>query len=333
MENKTKAVGIIGVGSFLPENIVTNHDIAKLVETNDEWVVQRTGISERRVLDKDLPTYTMGVEAGKKAIEDAGLTPGDIDLILVTIFAPDYFTPSAACLIQKDLGATKAAAFDINVACTGFIYGVTIAQQFIETGFYKNVLVISCDANSKVLDWQDRNSCILFGDGAGAAVVSEVPSGYGIKSSLLGSDGTGGECITAPATYFGEKDLEKRIHDNKRVIWIDGSEVMKFAVRIMVSATNACIEKASSSIEDVSLLIPHQANIRIIEGAVKRLNISSDKVFKNVHKYGNMTSASTPVALCEAVKEGRIKDGDNIVLVGFGAGLTWGSIFMKWYKQ
>jgi 3-oxoacyl-[acyl-carrier-protein] synthase-3 len=332
MESQKYGVGIVGTGLFLPEKILTNFDLEKMVETSNDWIVQRTGIHQRRIIHEDMPAYEMGVEAGRKAIEDAGLVSEDIDLILTTTFASDYYSPAAASCIQKGLGATRAAAFDVNAACTGYIYGLTIAEQFIRTGYYKNVLVVSVEANSRVVDWKDRNTCILFGDGAGATLLSRVPEGYGIQSSALFSDGEGGKVITVPSTFITEKDIQKRSGENKRVLSLDGSEVMKFAVRSMVSSVNLVLEKGGISVEEMNFLIPHQANIRIIEGAVKRLNMDESKVYKNIDRYGNMSSASIPVALCEARKEGKLKSGDYVVMVGFGGGLTWGSTLMKWYE-
>jgi 3-oxoacyl-[acyl-carrier-protein] synthase III len=332
MEDQRYGVGIIGTGLFLPEKVLTNFDLEKMVDTSDDWIVQRTGIRQRRVINEDMPAYEMGVEAGRKAIEEAGIVPEDIDLILATTFAPDYYSPSTASSIQKGLGASRAAAFDLNAACTGYIYGVTVAEQFIKTGYYKNVLVVSVEANSRVVDWKDRNTCILFGDGAGATLLGRVPEGYGIQSSALFSDGEGGGVITVPATFITEKDIQKRTGENKRVLALDGSEVMKFAVRSMVSSVNLVLEKAGLSIEEMDCLIPHQANIRIIDGAVKRLNMDESKTYKNIDRYGNMSSASIPVALYEAKREGKIKSGDHVVMVGFGGGLTWGSILMKWYE-
>jgi 3-oxoacyl-[acyl-carrier-protein] synthase III len=333
MGNQVNDVGIIGTGMYLPQRVLNNLDLEKMVDTSDEWIVQRTGISERRLIEDSMPAYKMGVEAGRMAIENAGLTSEDIDLIIATTFAPDYYSPAMASLIQKDLGAKKAAAFDINAACTGFVYGLTVAEQFVKTGFYKNVLLVSCEANSRVVDFKDRNTCILFGDGAGAAVVSQVPEGYGILSQVIFSDGEGGDVITVPSTFLSEQDRLKRPNQNKRVISLDGSEVMKFAVRSMVSSVQAVLEKGGMEVHDVDLLIPHQANIRIIEGATKRLNIQDEKVFKNMQKYGNMSSASIPIAICEAVQEERLKDGDHLVLVGFGGGLTWGANLLKWHSK
>lgn len=325
-------VGILGIGSSLPEKVLTNFDLEKMVDTSDEWITKRTGISERRILDKDTPAYTLGVEASKKAIEDAGICAEDIDLIIVTTDTPDYLTPSVSCIIQKNIGASKAAAFDLNAACSGFVYGLTVAKQFVLTGHYKYILVIGCEGLTKVVDWEDRNTCVLFGDGAGAAVVGPVEEGYGIISTYIGADGNLGHNITIPCCYIDQSDIEKRLHGEKFVLWMDGSEVFKFAVRIMAQATERVLDESKLTFDDIRLIVPHQANIRIIDGASKKLGISSEKVFTNVHKYGNISSASIPVALDEAVKSGLIAKGDYIVLVGFGGGLTWASALVRWSK-
>ncbi len=304
-----------------------------MVETTDEWIVKRTGISERRILSEYLPVYSMAVEAAKRAIEDSELSADDIDLIIVSTSTPDYLTPATSCIVQKEIGAKNAAAFDIGAACTGFIYGLTIAKQFIETGYYKHVLLVSSEAMSKAVDWTDRNTCVLFGDGAGAVVLGKVEDDCGILSTYIGSDGVHGDNLTIPCLYLSEKDIEKRKnYINKKAIWQDGSEVFKFAVRIMTHATKEVIEKKDIEIGDIKYIIPHQANIRIVEGAVKRLGVNLEKVYATVHKYGNMSSASIPIAMADAYEEKRLNKGDQIVLVGFGGGLTWGSALIKWSK-
>lgn len=325
-------IGILGLGSCLPEKVLTNSDLEKMVDTTDDWITKRTGIAERRILEKDQPAYEIGAEAGIRAIKDAGLTPEDIDLIILATETPDYLTPATSCIIQNIIGAKKAAAFDLNAACSGFVYGITVAKQFIATGFYKHVLIIGCEALSRVVDWNDRNTCVLFGDGAGAAVIGPVEDNYGIKAAHIGADGGLGHNITLPCCYFNKEETEKRLGEDKRKLWMDGSEVFKFAVKIMEQATNKVLEDSKLTLDDVQLIVPHQANIRIIEGAAKRLGISEDKVVKNVHKYGNISSASIPVALCEAVANKRVVKGDNIILVGFGGGLTWASALIKWSK-
>ena len=332
LNNNEFSVGILGVGSSLPEKVLTNSELEKLVDTSDEWIIKRTGISERRILDKDTPAYELGVDAAEKAIKDAGITAEDLDLIILATETPDYLTPSISCIIQNRIGAKNAAAFDINAACSGFVYGMTVASQFINTGYYKNILVIGCEGLSKVVDWEDRNTCVLFGDGAGAAVIGRVEKGYGIISTHIGADGSMGHNITIPCFHISEKDLEVRVHENKDVVWMDGGEVFKFAVKAMASATERVLEDASLTAEDIKFIFPHQANTRIIDGAIKRLGMSADKVHPIIHKYGNISSASIPVTLDEALKSGKINKGDNIVMVGFGGGLTWASAVVKWAK-
>lgn len=331
MNRLASRVGILGIGSSLPDKVLNNYDLEKMVDTSDEWITKRTGISERRILDKGTPAYKLGIEAAQRALKDAGLEPDDIDLIIVTTETPDYLTPSTACRIQNGIGAERAAAFDLNAACSGFIYGMTVASQFISNGYYKYVLIIGCEGLSKVVDWEDRNTCVLFGDGAGAAVLGPVDE-YGILATHIGAEGSSGQCITIPCCHMESTDIEKRGGKECRTLWIEGTEVFKFAVKILEQATNRVLNDAGITLEDVKLIIPHQANIRIIDSAAKRLGVSNDKLFKNIHKYGNISSASIPVALGEAVAEKRIQKGDNVVLVGFGGGLTWGAALIRWGK-
>lgn len=332
LKNDICGVGILGTGSCLPEKVLKNTDIEKLVETSDEWITQRTGISERRVLEKDAPAYVLGVNAASKALADAGIAAEEIDLIIAATVSPDYMYPQTACLIQGGIGAKKAAAFDLNAACSGFVYAMTVAQQFIATGYYKYVLIVGCEGLSKTVDWEDRNTCILFGDAAGAVVLGAVEKDYGILSSVLGADGEGGSVVTLPLFYTNSDDLAVRLHENKRVIWMDGGKVLKFAVRVMAQASEEALEKANLTLNDMNMIFPHQANTRIIDGALKRLGVTEEKIYPIIHKYGNISSASIPVALDEAVKSGKISKGDNLVFVGFGGGLTWASAVVKWSK-
>lgn len=324
----TKA-GIVGVGSYVPKNIISNFDLEKIMDTSDEWIKTRTGIRERRIVDENEATSDLATKAALNAIKDANLTPEDIDLIIVATITPDMIFPSTACLVQANIKATKAACFDLEAACSGFIYGITVAKQFIESDTYKHVLVIGAEALSRILDYEDRSTAILFGDGAGAVVMGPVSEG-GVLSTSLGSDGNGKDYLNIPAggskTPASEDSIKNRLH----FIKMAGSDVFKFAVRIMQDASVECIESANLEIQDIDYLIPHQANIRIIEASAKRLKLSMDKVYVNLDKYGNMSAASIPVALDEAYREGKIKKGDNIVLVGFGGGLTWGASVVRW---
>lgn len=305
--------GFIGIGRYTPEKIVTNADLEKVMDTSDEWIRTRTGIEERRIADDSINTSDMAFFAAEKALIDSGISADELDMILVATVTPDQPFPSIACMLQEKLGATKAAAMDISAACAGFMYGVVTAKQFIETGAYKNVLVIGVEKLSKVTDWNDRNTAVLFGDGAGAAVIGPVSEGRGILSFELGADGTGG----------------KHLYQDEYII-MNGREVFKFAVRQMGESSLNVLEKAGLSKEDVDFLIPHQANIRIMEASRERLDLPVEKMSKTVHKYGNTSAASIPISLVEEVEAGKIKDDDLIVMVGFGGGLTWGAIALRW---
>lgn len=322
--------GIIGTGSYIPDNIVTNRDLEKIVETSDEWIVTRTGIKERRIADPDMATSDMATIAARRTIQDAGLSPEDIDLIIVATVTPDNNVPSTACIVQYNIGAINAAAFDLNAACSGFIYGLATANQFIASGMYKNILVIGAESLSRFTDWKDRNTCILFGDGAGAALVGRVEEGYGLLSQYLGADGSGGKLLKIEAGGSRMPASLETVEKGLHYFYMDGSEVFKFAVRIMASASEEAVRLAGLTNDDIDFLVPHQANIRIIEAARKRLKLDNDKVYVNLDRFGNMSAASIPVALDEAVKLGTINKGDKVLVVGFGGGLTWASALMKW---
>ncbi len=328
--NKLKRAGIIGIGSHVPEKVLTNFEIEKIVDTSDEWIVSRTGIKKRRIADENTATSDLSTMAAKKAMECAGVQPEEIDLIIVATVTPDMAFPATACIVQKNIGATKAAAFDLEAGCSGFIYAMAVGKNFIETGMYKRVLVIGAETISKILDWKDRNTCVLFGDGAGAVVLGEVSPEEGILSSYLGADGSGGESLNLPAGGSRIPLTVENIHDRMHYLKMSGSEVFKFAVRAMGDAAKKAVELANLPVEDIDYIVPHQANIRIIEASAKRLKMPMEKVYVNLHEYGNMSAASIPVALDEAYKKEKIKKGDKVILVGFGAGLTWGSSLIKW---
>lgn len=319
---------IIGGGYYVPDRVLTNADLEKMVDTSDEWIVRRTGIRERRIADADIYTSDMAYMAAERALKNTGTSPEEIELILVATCTPDMYTPNVSCIVQARLGAKNAAALDISSACTGFISALTVARQFIETGYYKKILVVGAENLSRMTDYKDRNTCVLFGDGAGAFVIG-ASENEGVLATEIGADGVGGKNLTSLAFRDDEAEMAKRVSKNKQTLWMDGSEVLKFAVRTMVHATNTVLEKANISIDDVDMIVPHQANIRIIDGAVKRLGINHDKVFVNIEKYGNMSAACIPIALCEAMESGQLKKGDTVVLVGFGGGLTWGAAAIK----
>ncbi|MEK4148835.1 beta-ketoacyl-ACP synthase III [Robertmurraya sp. FSL W8-0741] len=305
--------GIIGIGRFLPDNVVTNTDLEKKMDTSDEWIRTRTGIEERRIADHNIDTSDMAYRAAKKAIENANISPEEIGLILVATVTPDTPFPSVSCKIQEMLGAVNAAAMDISAACAGFMYGMVTAKQFVEGGAYKYVLVVGVEKLSKIMDWDDRSTAVLFGDGAGAAVIGQVSENHGILAFELGADGTGGKYL-----YQDE------------YIMMNGREVFKFAVRQMGESSVNVLDKAGLTKEDVDMLIPHQANIRIMEASRQRLELPLEKMSKTVHKYGNTSAASIPISIVEELEAGKIKDDDVIVMVGFGGGLTWGAIALRW---
>lgn len=320
---------IVGVGCYLPDKIYDNAYMESIVETSDEWIMQRTGIKERHITEPDVFTTDIAARAAENALENAGMTASELDLIIVATVTPDYFTPSCSCVVQKLIGADSAAAFDINAACSGFVTALTVAKQFIACGTYKNVLVVGAECLSKATDYKDRSTCILFGDAAGAAIVQATDE-PGIISQWIGARGIDGENLTSLAYREDEAELEKRISKKKNTIWMAGGTVMKFAVKIMAEAAQKVLADANLTWDDIALVVPHQANIRIVEGAVKRMNIDPAKVFVNIERYGNTSAACIPVALCEAVNEGRIKKGDKVILVGFGGGLTWGAALLQW---
>lgn len=321
--------GILGVGSAVPERVLTNFDLEKMVDTSDEWISTRTGIKERRIAAPNERTSHYAAKAASKALERAGVDPSELDLIIVATLTPDMFCPPTACIVQDRINAPQAAAFDLSAACSGFVYALDVAVRGVESGAYRRVLVIGADLLSHVTDYTDRSTCVLFGDGAGAAVVGPVEKG-GVLSTYLGADGSGGPKLTVPAYRAGSAGPDGCAPGQGCYIRMEGNEVFKFAVRVMPEAALEALRRAGVAPEDVDLFIPHQANIRIIDAAAKRLGISSDKVFVNVHKYGNTSAASIPLALDEALEQGRISEGDTVVLVGFGGGLTWAASVLVW---
>ena len=321
--------GILGLGCYLPPKKLTNSDLAKIVETSDEWIASRTGIRERRIASKEVATSDLGVEAARLAIKDAGLSPEDIDLIITATITPDMAFPATSCIIQDKIGAKNAACFDINAACSGFVFTMVIAQQFVNSGLYDHVLVIGAEKLTSIVDWKDRSTCVLFGDGAGACVVGKSEDRV-IVSSFMGADGSGGHLLSVPAGGSRLPTTEDTVKDRLHFLKMGGNEVFKIAVRIMVEAATNAIKNAGLGLDDISLFIPHQANMRILLAVAKRLGVSQDKIFMNIEKYGNMSAASTAVALVEAAQENKIKKGEHVVLVAFGGGLTYGASVIKW---
>ncbi|MEK5237025.1 beta-ketoacyl-ACP synthase III [Paenibacillus sp. FSL L8-0470] len=325
-----RPVGIIGTGKYVPEKILTNSDLEKIVETNDEWIVSRTGIRERHIAAPHEATSDLAYEAALKALESAGMKAEDLDLIIIATVTPDSSFPSTACILQDKLGAKGAAAFDLSAACSGFVYSLATATGFIQNGMYNNALIIGADTLSRITDYTDRNTCVLFGDGAGAVILGEVPEGRGFQSFDLGAEGSGGSLLKMEAGGSRMPASQQTIDDKKHFIYMNGREVFKFAVRVMGTATERVLTKAGLTKEDIDLFVPHQANIRIIQSAMQRLDLPEDKCVINVDRYANTSAASIPLALVEAAEEGRMKEGDTVLMVGFGGGLTWGASVLKW---
>jgi 3-oxoacyl-[acyl-carrier-protein] synthase-3 len=329
-----KYAHIVGWGSFLPERVLTNDEIALTLDTSNEWIYTRTGIRERRIADMQETTATMAFEAAARALAVADVHPSQIDLIIVATSTPEYIFPSTACRVQDYLGATRAGAFDLSAACSGFVYGLSMASQSIATGSVRNAIVIGTETMSRVIDWRDRGTCILFGDGAGAVVLkgSSIPGG--VMASTLRSDGSGGDLLSLPAVYhnpiptLGPEYLYNGHKDN--TIKMAGRQVFRFATNVVSDVIEDVLEKAELTIEDVDLIVPHQANRRIVETSAKKLGISTDRFYLNLEKAGNTSAASIPIALYDAVQDGRLEPDDNVVFVGFGGGLTWAASVVKW---
>tara|TARA_B100000959_G_scaffold207448_1_gene217652 strand:- start:287 stop:1285 length:999 start_codon:yes stop_codon:yes gene_type:complete len=323
---------IVGTGSYVPDKVLTNFDIEKMVDTSDEWIKTRTGISERRIANKKEACSDLAVKASKKALKHAGIKAKDIDMILVATATPDMLFPSTACMVQLGIGAKNAFAYDLSAACSGFVYGLSVAEQYIKSERYKTILLIGSEIFSRITNWNDRSTCILFGDGAGAVVVRAemIRKKEGILSTHLHSDGHYHDLLFVPGGGSRRPISEKIINEKEHLIKMKGNETFKVAVRFMVNAAREAISYNDYTIEDINLVIPHQANKRIIDAVAKKLNLPEEKIFVNVMKYGNTSAASIPLALDEAVREKRIKKNDIVLLTAFGAGFTWGSAIIKW---
>lgn len=319
---------IIGLGSYLPANILSNLDLEKMVDTSDEWIVTRTGMKERRLAGVQEFASDMGAAAGKKALEQSGILADELDLVLVASMSPDYISPSTAALVQSTLEATNAAAFDLQAACSGYIYGLSTAKAFIESGLYKNILVIAAEKMSAFIDYKDRNTCVLFGDGAAAAVVSNKGTGFMIDAVCLGSDGSLASLLMIPGGGARHPTSHETVAQRMHYMKMDGKQLFKHAVRRMSTAATDCLAKAGISDEQISWLIPHQANERIIDAIAKNLNIPLDKVYKTLHKYGNTSASSIAIALDELTQQYQIEVGEHLLLAAFGGGLTWGALLL-----
>jgi 3-oxoacyl-[acyl-carrier-protein] synthase-3 len=325
-----RTVSIIGTGSYVPEKILTNADLSRIVNTSDDWITTRTGIKERRIAAKDETTSDMAAKAALKAIGQAKISPKEINLILVATATPDMLFPATACFVQKKIGATNAACLDISAACAGFLFGVEIAQQFIMSHTHDTVLVIGAEKLTSITNWTDRNTCVLFGDGAGAAVLRHRGSAHGVISTHIGSDGQYADILFMPGGGSRCPITRENVDRNLQTIHMLGKEVYKQAVTAMLNAAKKVLDQAGLSIEDISCVIPHQANVRIIEAIADRLGISRDKMFVNLDRYGNTSAAAVAIALDEANRTGRIKPGDYVLMVVFGGGLTWASTILEW---
>lgn len=321
---------IAGWGKYLPQRVLTNHDLERMVDTSDEWIRTRTGIVERHLVEDGEASSTMAVRAARQALERADLPAFALDLIIVATSTPDYLFPATACLVQDALGAIHAGAFDLEAACSGFLYALTVGTQFIRSGMYENVLVVASEALSRITNWEDRNTCVLFGDGAGAAVLRPTSERRGLLASTLGAYGAGSDLLIMPAGGSARPASLETVAGRQHYIHMKGNEVFRFAVRSMSQATQEVLQQAGLSVEDISLFVPHQANLRIIEALAERLGLPMERIFVNLHRYGNMSAATIPVALCEAAEEGRLKEGDIVVATAFGAGLTWAAGVIVW---
>lgn len=331
MNKKTVQAGIRGIGVYLPEQKITNHDLENIVDTSSKWIAERTGIEERRIVDRHMATSDLALLAAKEALSDAGVDPRELDLVIVATNSPDMLFPATACLVQDGLGACRAGAFDLQAGCTSFLYALSLAGSLVASGQGRYVLVIGAECMSRIINWRDRNTCVLFGDGAGAVLVGEVPEGYGILASLLRADGSGGPLITLPAGLARLPASSETVAKGLHYVQMNGREVFKQAVKFLTESCVEVLAAANLSLEALDCLIPHQANVRIIEAAARRLNIPFEKVAVNIDRYGNTSSATIPLALYETLARGRINNGDNIVMAGFGAGLTWGAVAVRWY--
>ena len=324
------SAAITAVGSYVPDFVLTNQILETMVDTNDEWIVSRTGIRERRIAGANDTTASLASEAALRALEVANLHPSDLDLIIVSTSSPDYIFPATACMVQDQIGAVRAGAFDLLAACTGFVYGVNLGAQAIKSNSANNVLVIGSETLSRIVNWKDRNTCILFGDGAGAFVIQGSEEPGGVISAVLRSDGSGADLLSVPASGSRHPASMQTLYDGLHYIQMNGREVFRFATRVMAEASQQAVEAAHLTMDDIQIVIPHQANSRIIAAAARGLNIPMERVMMNLDRYGNTSTASIPIATIEAVQTERLNPGDKTVMVAFGSGLTWGAVLIEW---
>lgn len=327
---QNQRASITGIGSYLPNKVLTNYDLEKMVDTSNDWIIQRTGIKERRIVENGVTTSDIATQASLRAMEDAGVSPKDLDMIITSTITPDHIFPSTSCYIQQKIGATRACAFDILAACAGFIYALSIGQSFINSGAMKTVLVVGAECLSKITDYTDRATCVLFGDGAGAVIIQRNPVKHEILSSSLAADGSEADVLIMPGGGARNPASLESVQQRLHYIQFRGKEVFKLAIN---NITNLILETAKENgltLDDIDLIIPHQSNLRIIEATMEKLGLPMEKAFVNIDKYGNTSSASVPIAIDEARKEGRLRKGNIVMLVAFGGGLTWGSSVIRW---
>jgi len=328
----TRHAHLVGWGKYVPHWVLTNDDLSHIVDTSDDWIRTRTGIQERRLAGDKEATSSMAIQAATRALEVSGLSPAQVDLIIVATVTPDHLFPATACLVQDALGAVHAAAFDLSAGCSGFVYGLSVAAHLLSAGVYGTALVIGAETLSRITDWTDRSTCVLFGDGAGAVILQAGENEGGVLATVMGADGSGGDLLRLPAGGSKMPASHQTVAGGLHFLQMKGREVFRFAVRIIPTATREVLDKAGLSLEDLDLLIPHQANRRIIESAVRSLGVPSNDIYSNLERYGNTSAASIPIALAEAAEAGHIQPGDLVVCVGFGAGLTWGAAAVRWTR-
>ena len=330
MNNFDRYAHIIGWGTSLPKKVVSNQELSEMVDTTDEWIESRTGIKQRYIADNTETTASLGIKASKNALDVANISPKDLDLIIVATCTPEHNFPSTASIIQDKLGATRAGAFDMNAACTGFVYALSVANQMIRSGAFNTILIVGSETLSKIVNWEDRSTCVLFGDGAGAIVLQENNQPGGIITSVLRSDGSGADLLKVPAGGSAMPATNHTVENNLHAITMNGREVFRFATRVMADACNEVVQQADMTLDDIDFIVPHQANKRIIETAARNLNLPLDKFIMNLDTHGNTSAASIPLALCEAISNQQIKDKHNIIFVAFGGGLSWGATLVSW---